>query len=422
MRLGETLIRLGYCTPEQIQEGLAAQVLYGARLGTNLIELGHIDLDLLARGLAKRSKMPAALAGHFERRDLAIQAKLPPELAAKLFAVPLGKLAHDASRIAVAVRDRLPEHARGELAFLLDVEPENVVEAVAPELRLYYHLELAYQIPRGNRFLRVDRDRSGVMSVPVAPPAGEDSDVDGQPWAEAAAATTASTGPVSDVEPAALDYQTAPAVDDATGRARRRFVDELGQAAAPGQQLARIAVRSRASDGAVAPVTEESAPPRNLDELLRSVRRAGTRDRVAELILAVARSCELDAAVMLVVRQQIAMGWKGYCGGDGAAIESLALSLGGDGLIAKAFRDGGARTLVDDETAEPVDRAMWALLGGVAPTWACAAPIAIGDHVVCVLYVHAAAAAPDGEVCTLMGQLAEAAGVAFTRMVRAAQR
>ena len=91
-RLGDILIRLGFCSAAQVQEGLAAQVLYGGRLGTNLIELGHIDLDRLARALARRARLPAALAGHFERRDLAVQARVPAELAAKLRAVPLGKI------------------------------------------------------------------------------------------------------------------------------------------------------------------------------------------------------------------------------------------------------------------------------------------------------------------------------------------
>lgn len=422
MRLGDTLIRLGYCSAAQVHEGLAAQVVYGARLGTNLIELGHLDLDRLARALAKRHKMPAALAGHFERRDLLIQAKVPAELAAKLFAVPLGRLAHDAARIAVAVRDRLPEHARGELAFLLDVEPDQVVEAVAPELRLYYHLELAYQLPRPNRFLRVDRDRSGVMSVPVAPPSVEDSDVDGPVWTDAAPAAPP-TGPISDVEPAALDYQTAPIVDDATGKARRRFVPELGAEPPPGPQtLARIAIRPRLSDPLLAPVADRSGePPRGLDEVVRAIRRATTRDRVAELVLAAVRDHGADAAVLLVVRQQIAIGWKGFCGADGTAIESLALALGGGGAVATAFRERQVAAVTIDLDPDPVDAAMGSLLGGPTPTWSCAAPISVGDHVVCILYAHGAVASDEAPGPRLAA-LAEAAGVAFGRLVRAAQR
>jgi hypothetical protein len=425
-RLGDILIRLGFCSAAQVQEGLAAQVLYGGRLGTNLIELGHIDLDRLARALARRARLPAALAGHFERRDLAVQARVPAELAAKLRAVPLGKLAHDSARVAIAVRDRLSEHARGELAFCLDLEPDQIVEAVAPELRLYYHLELAYQIPRANRFLRVDRDRSGVTSVPVVPAAVEDTDVDAMPHPGDGPPSSPSllvpppSGPPSDIEPAALDYQTAPTVDDAEGRARRRFVPQLGQA-----QLARIAVRQVSSDPALKPtaVRERDALVRTRDELLRTVRRAPTRDRVAELILtalAELPDAPLDAAVLLVVRQEVAIGWKGYCPDGGIAIESVALALRGTGAIGRCFQTAAAVTAAVDDDAAPLDRELWALLGGPPPAQLTIAPVVIGDQIVCLLYGHGRG--DLSEVAPIIAELADAAGTAFGRLLRAAQR
>ncbi|MBK9030935.1 MAG: hypothetical protein IPL61_06275 [Myxococcales bacterium] len=429
-RLGDILTKLGYCTPEQVQEGLAAQVLYGARLGTNLIELGHIDLDRLARALARRTKLPAALAGHFERRDLAIQSRIPADLAAKLRAVPLGKLAHDSARVAVAVRDRLTEHARGELAYCLDLDPEQIVEAIAPELRLYYHLELAYQIPRANRFLRVDRDRSGVISVPQAPPTAEDTDVDGPSWTAEPGTSPppmrgqpAASGPVSDIEPAALDYQTAPAVDDEIGRARRRFVPKLGQT----QQaaLARIAVRQVTTEVGLRPIEERDAPAaRTREELLRSIRRAPTRDRVAELVLGTLGDlprAPLDVAALLVVRQQVAIGWKGYCPEGQAAIEALAFALSGDSAIARCYQAGRVQvTAVAAATTTDVDRELWTVLGGRPPTELAIAPIAIGDQIVCLLYAHGRMEQDD--VGALVGELADAAGTAFARLLRAAQR
>lgn len=423
-RLGDILTKLGMCTPEQVQEGLAAQVLYGARLGTNLVELGHINLDNLARALARRAKLPAALAGHFERRDLAIQSLVPAELAAKFRAVPLGKLAHDSDRIAVAVRDKLPEHARGELAFCLDVEPDQLVEAIAPELRLFYHLELAYQIPRANRFLRVDRDRSGVIAVPQAPPApSEDSDVDVPAWTGDAAAPTpppVAPGATSDVEPAALDYQTAPAVGDAEGKARRRFVPQLGT-----HQLARINVRQVTTEVGLHPIGErDPGPARTKDELLRAVRRASSRDRVAELLVGTLDNLPggpLEAVALLVVRQQVAIGWKGACADGGAAIESLAIALGGDSVIARCFQDRRPLVLaVDPAAASPIDRELWSVLGGRRPTHVAVAPVTIGDQIVCLLYAHGPGEL--GELGALIAELADAAGTAFSRLLRAAQR
>jgi Type II secretion system (T2SS), protein E, N-terminal domain len=405
-----------------VQEGLAAQVVYGARLGTNLIELGHLDLDTLTRGLARRSRIPAALAGHFERRDLAIQSKVPGELAAKIAAVPLGRLAHDSQRIAVAVRDRLSEHARGELAFHLDIDAEQIVEAIAPELRLHYHLELAYQIPRANRFLRVDSR----VAIPVPQPSDtvEDTDVEAATWTgdPTPSPVTPSAGALSDsdISPAVLDYQTAPSVDEVTGRARRRLVPALGDQ--PAVKLARIAVRQVHHGGQQ--FQPERLVPSDRDELTRAIRRASSRDRVAELVLGAISDlpeAAIDTAIVFVVRLPLAIGWKGFCPGGIAAIESLAMSVDDDSVIARSFH-GQAPTLtavtVDDCPA--TDRSMWTLLGAGPPASMLVTPIAVADQIVCLLYTHAAVdLAP---VRPFIELVTAAAGTAFSRLLRATNR
>jgi len=104
-RLGEILVHLQLISDAQLHEGLQAQVLYGGRLGTNLVELGHLTLDDLAKALARRHRLPAALGAHFDRCDPGLQARVPAEIAGKWRAVPIGRLAQDQSRLAVAVRD-----------------------------------------------------------------------------------------------------------------------------------------------------------------------------------------------------------------------------------------------------------------------------------------------------------------------------
>lgn len=421
-RLGDILVELGLCTAPQVHAGLSAQVLYGGRLGTNLVEQGVIDLDGVARGLARRLRLPAALGGHFERRDLAIQARMPSDLAAKLRAVPIGRLASDSDRIAIAVRDRLSEHARGEIAFHLDVEPEQLVEAITPELRLYYHLELAYQIPRANRFLRVD-SRTGIPVVPLAPLPREDSDVDMMPVPDT---VTPQSSPIITIpetgdrpEPAVLDYQTGASVDDETGKARRRFVPALGEPAA----LARIAVRQVTTDVHQRP-GELRPPVRSADELSRTIRRAGSRDKVATLVmnaLGDLPSSPLDAAIFLIVRPPLAIGWKGFCHGGMTAVEALAVPLAEPGLVARAYHDGcGRLTDCDEQPPGRIDLEMWNLLGGRAPNRVAVAPISVGTQVVCLLYAHARGSL--GAAAELVPILAEAAGIGFTRLLRAAQR
>lgn len=348
---------------------------------------------------------------------------LPAALADKLRAVPIGRLAHDRDRIAIAVRDRLSEHAAGEIAFNLDVDPDQLVEAITPELRLYYHLELAYQIPRANRFLRVDSRTA--INVPPPPDAGENSDVDGQAWL--GESFTPPSYPVLVLpepdprEPAALDCQTAPAVDDATGRARRRFVPKLGESPTA---LARIAVRQSTTDAQVRPVGALEPAPRTTDELTRTIRRAGSRDRVAAMVITALgdlASSPLDAAVMLVVRPPVAIGWKGFCSNGTSAIEALAVSLAEPSFLTTCYQSGVGLVVDLAETSPSrIDQAMWPLLGGRTPTHATVAPIVVGDQVVCLLYAQARA--PLGIVAALVPILAEAAGIGFGRLLRAAQR
>ena len=70
---GELLVAAGLVTPEQVEQALRAQVMWGARLGTNLIELGFVDLDALSTALGRQHALPAALARHFEKADAELQ-------------------------------------------------------------------------------------------------------------------------------------------------------------------------------------------------------------------------------------------------------------------------------------------------------------------------------------------------------------
>src|SRR5687768_15618508 len=150
MRIGEQLVRDGVITAEQLEQALGSQILFGGRVGTNLVELNHVDLDVLAEALAVQHGLPAALQKHFDRSDASLQARVPAELAGALRAVPLGLIEESPRRAAVAFLDPPPPHALDELREALAAE---VIAAIAPELRVLYHLERAYGIQRANRFL-----------------------------------------------------------------------------------------------------------------------------------------------------------------------------------------------------------------------------------------------------------------------------
>jgi hypothetical protein len=208
------------------------------------------------------------------------------------------------------------------------------------------------------------------------------------------------------------------------GDERRHFVPTLGDTS-PQATLARIAVRQVASESAIRPI-QELVPPRplGLEELARAVRRAETRDRVGELIvesLGELPGAPLDAVAIFVVRAPLAIGWKGFCEDGKAVIESLAVPLDQEGLLARAFSARVTQVLSPTpETTTVIDERMWSLLGGIPPTTVLIAPIAIAEQVVCILYLQSRVGLGQAEALAIT--LAEAAGVAFGRLLRAAQR
>lgn len=468
-RLGKVLVDLELITPDQLRQAVAAQILYGGRLGTNLVELGFLSLDVLATALAQRSGLPAALRGHFDHCDPDVQERVPAVVAERWKAVPLGRLAHDPSRIAIAAMDPLPPEGLSTLAAFLDVTSDQLVLALSPELRILYHLERVYGIERGIRFLRIRNPEPA--PVPEAP-AGHDSDVeieivheapatelDADLHAAGAVAHDHGPPPAADdsgdeaeatlaygddgddqddtselaagprdlgagpglAQPPALDYLQAPPLDDEIGRGQRRFVPSLGDATPT--LLARITVRQVMSEPYLRLVEQGERPrPTNPTELLRAVRRARSRDQVAELVVGgLGDLGALDTVAILVVRPPIALGWCGYCPAGEAAIESLAVPLDQPGCLATIHAAAvGSSGSIDLADTTVIDERMWDVFGAPRPSEVLAAPIMLGSQVVCLLYGQAPVSL--GAARELGPALAAAAGIAFGRLLRAAQR
>lgn len=151
-RLGELLVAAGLLTTEQLERALRAQVMWGARLGTNLIELGFIDLDTLSTVLAQQHKLPAALARHFEKVDRELQRSLHPDIAEMYTVLPLVRVRDN--DIVLASSSPLTKKAQARIADELAVEPQQIISAIAAELRMRYQLERVYNIQRPARFMR----------------------------------------------------------------------------------------------------------------------------------------------------------------------------------------------------------------------------------------------------------------------------
>ena len=100
-RLGETLVREGLITKDQLSRALQEQTQSGMRLGYCLVKLGYIDENELTKLVARHHRMPAVDLARFEV-DQRIIKLIPNDLATKHLILPLKR---DGRTLTVAMAD-----------------------------------------------------------------------------------------------------------------------------------------------------------------------------------------------------------------------------------------------------------------------------------------------------------------------------
>lgn len=440
-RLGELLVAAKVLTIEQLEQALRAQVMWGGRLGTNLIELGYLDLDALSKAVARQHNHPAALARHFDKADRELQRMLAADVAERYSCVPLVRAGQGKQLIAVASMAPLDAKGLAIVADELGVGVEQLLPSIAAELRIRYHLERVYEIPRGTRFLRskgktippfpqfeIDVDVTS-DEVPVAElliDSAEDQAAVARPVVQDEVVDFSSIAVLEDDETSA---PTAPVADEPSGRERRRYVQSIAEPASEpieGHALGRIAIKKVvvSKEGVVAvaaltpaPVASEPVAAASLGEATRAIRRGMDRDKVGDLVVGTLErfvpTCQ--AALLLVVRGELAIGWKGFSR-TGAKVPEIGVPLGEPGLVPRAVqRAQSLRSPATDLT--PVDQLLLVSLAGQAGDLV-VVPVTIGGQVMCLI----AMVTGRDEQITSTESIAAAAGAAFARLMRDASR
>ena len=441
-RLGELLVAARLLDAEQIQCALRAQVVWGGRLGTNLVELGLLDLDGLTRALGRQHGVPAALARHFDKADRELQERLPPELAQKWSVVPLLHVGGK-KQIAIAALEPLPVAALAELADAFLCPPAGIIVSVAAEMRVRYHLERVYQVARRSRFLRsrgksvtpfpqfdnvpvpVDSDEEVAVPIAVDDSRHPTAAVDLEPTPPPAPPPEPAPPPANVDDLAALIDEaiaqaTAHEPTVPVGRDRRTYVRTLDPTPPPPVRtpvpreapLGRIAIRRVAIEK-----DATRTVPTSFVDATRAIPRGSHRDLVArhaiETLQQFVPAC--SAAMLLVIRGDVATGWKHFSrAGDPA--EEIAVPLEEPGLVPTVIEHNAtARAGGDDLHA--IDEALMRSLGAPQGDLV-VVPIAIADRVMCVI---AAATESDADAAAIEA-VAMAAAAAFARLIRDASR
>lgn len=448
-RIGELLVAAKHLSHDQVQQALRAKVMWGGRLGTNLVELGYLDLETLSRALGRQHRLPAALSRHFDKADRDLQRRLSAETAGRLLCIPLREIG-TRGQVSIALVTPLPPRELAAIADELEVAPRLLVPAIAAELRIRYHLERVYKIPRSTRYLRtagktippfpqfdIDDVEDSEVDLPLptdtaelpAVPAPVAPDISAQinevlsETGEPAPAWSEIDDLSADAEELDEDVSIPITVEDEpSGRERRTYVRTIADAdtdTAP-HSLGRIAIKRIATQpgaptGTVMPVLQPA--PATLGETTRAIRRSTDRDTVAELVLsAVERflpACE--AALLMVVRGEVAIGWRGFSRA-GATLPEIAVPLTEAGLVPWVVQRGLTVRLPATEL-RPIDQLLLISLGR-ADGELVVVPMMILGQVMCVI----AMVASVGGDLTSAESIAAAAGAAFARLMRNASR
>jgi len=137
-KLGEILVREGLITQEQLRKALLEQKNSGMRLGYTLVKLGFIEETEVSKMLARQYRMPAVDLSRFEV-DPKILRLLPPDIASKHTVLPLKR---EGRTLTVAIADPNNVTAIEDIKFITRCD---VFPVIAGEYTLRNAIDRYYQ-------------------------------------------------------------------------------------------------------------------------------------------------------------------------------------------------------------------------------------------------------------------------------------
>ncbi len=163
IKLGELLLNEKLITPEQLDEALKSQIIFGIKLGSSLVELGFISDEQLCRFLSRKLGVPAVSPRAMSSVPPEVLALVPAELAAKYRVVPIRA---EGKKLALAMADPTDFKAIDEVAFVTGCV---ILPHIAPDVRITSALSTHYQIRGDIRYLRIEGELANKRrSAPVA--------------------------------------------------------------------------------------------------------------------------------------------------------------------------------------------------------------------------------------------------------------
>jgi hypothetical protein len=293
IKLGELLLNEKLISPEQLDEALKCQAVFGIKLGSSLVELGFITDEQLCRFLSRKLGVPAASSRAMSSIKPEVLALVSEELADKFRVVPIGI---DGKKLALAMADPTDFKAIDEVAF---VTGRVVFPYIVPDFRLTSALAKYYQIRGDYRYLKIEGELANKRgNAPIAEAANKAEKIEIEMMND--------SGELLNIEiPLEFEgFANLPGNDDeyesAMGGVERYSVDRLS-----------IEFAS-----------------------------ANNRDKIASVFIKYLGQ-EFRVGALFIIRSNMAVGWRGIAGGKRIEeLENLNLSLSKPSVIADVLATG----------------------------------------------------------------------------------
>jgi len=418
MRLGEMLIRDGKLTQTQLDAGVQTQAKIGGRLGTVLVELGHIDVETLARYLALELGVPAVTRRELDRaRDAALRL-LPRELCTRIICLPFDVRDR---HLLVAMRDPHDLEALDEIA---EVAGRAPIPRVSPEIQIAYYLKEYYGVAPPRRVAALGDRAAGRSGAPAPDETPTPRPLPGLP-PPAKAPVASPRAPIRMASPTGPQ----PTLTAAHSRITPLALAAIKPGMTPAEHAAAtppmvhtatgltplVATPVAAAASAAAPRHAPPLPPLSFVDAVDVVSHAESRARIADALLGYARG-HYDVALLLLVREDIAVGWRGFAPGvEPAMLEAVLVPLHERSPLGEALTAEGPLRLSAPGSATLAH--VRKLLKTEAPREVVVVPIRIRDRVVNLLYAHPRGEPSEDELVQL-GELAVAAGEGYARLIQ----
>jgi hypothetical protein len=163
LKLGELLLKEKIITPEQLDEALKNQVVYGIRLGSSLVEMGYVDQEALCQLLSTKLCVPCVGKKELGSVSRELIRNFPRHLVETHHVIPI-KL--EGNRLSLAMTDPTDFRAIEEVGF---VTGHIVQPFIAPDVQISTALAKYYRIISGQtryQMVAEQRRKSGASEPP----------------------------------------------------------------------------------------------------------------------------------------------------------------------------------------------------------------------------------------------------------------